>query len=235
MPSLNQDIIGKIPIILPPFPTQRAIAHILGTLDDKIELNLKMNETLEAMAQAIFKSWFVDFDPVGAKREGKQPAGMDAETAALFPSEFETVDGREVPKGWGVSKLEEHIEASKGLSYKGAGLCDDGIPLHNLNSVLEGGGYKYAGIKFYNGEFQERHLVKSGDVIVTNTEQGFDFLLIGYPAIIPNYYNKIGLFSHHLFRVRPLNNSPLTNHFIYFLLMAPGVKIKLLAAQTGQL
>ena len=110
MPSLNQDIIGKIPIILPPLPTQRAIANILGTLDDKIELNRKMNETLEAMAQAIFKSWFVDFDPVRAKMEGKQPAGMDAETAALFPSEFEMVDGREVPKGWKISTIGESVK-----------------------------------------------------------------------------------------------------------------------------
>jgi type I restriction enzyme S subunit len=65
-------------------PTQRAIAHILGTPDDKIELNRKMNETLEAMARALFKSWFVDFDPVRAKAEGKQPAGMDAEAADRY-------------------------------------------------------------------------------------------------------------------------------------------------------
>ena len=71
----------SLPVPVPPLSEQKAIAHILGTLDDKIELNRQMNETLEAMARAIFKSWFVDFDPVRAKRSGRQPAGMDAATA----------------------------------------------------------------------------------------------------------------------------------------------------------
>jgi Restriction endonuclease S subunits len=92
---------------LPSLPTQHAIARILGSLDDKIELNRQMNETLEAMARAIFQSWFVDFDPVRAKAEGRRPAGMDAETAGLFPSEFEEVDGRVVPKGWKLGTMGE--------------------------------------------------------------------------------------------------------------------------------
>lgn len=90
---------------IPALREQRAIAHILGTLDDKIELNRRMNETLEAMARALFKSWFVDFDPVRAKAEGRQPSGMDAETAKLFPSEFEQSELGEIPKGWRVTDL----------------------------------------------------------------------------------------------------------------------------------
>ena len=81
---------------------QREIAHILGTLDDKIELNRRMNATLEAIARAIFKSWFVDFDPVHAKARGEQPYGMDAETAALFPDAFEDSSLGPIPAGWGV-------------------------------------------------------------------------------------------------------------------------------------
>jgi len=98
---------GDFPIRIPPLPTQKAIAHILGTLDDKIELNRRMNETLESIARAIFTSWFINFDPVRAKAEGRQPEGMDAATAALFPSEFETVEGQEIPKGWRISHLSE--------------------------------------------------------------------------------------------------------------------------------
>lgn len=75
----------SLEIPLPPLPEQKAIAHILGTLDDKIELNREINRTPEAIAQAIFKSWFIDFDPVRAKMEGRPPAGMDAATAELFP------------------------------------------------------------------------------------------------------------------------------------------------------
>ena len=110
---------NTIEIPLPPLPTQRRIAHILGSLDDKIELNRQMNETLEAMARAIFKSWFVDFNPVRAKGEGRQPAGMDAETAALFPDGFEEVDGREVPRGWRVEKIED-IAEKVGIPMTGA-------------------------------------------------------------------------------------------------------------------
>src|ERR1700693_2749294 len=101
-------------IPLPPANEQRAIAHILGTLDDKIELNRRMNETLEAMARAIFKSWFVDFDPVRAKAEGRQPAGMDAATAALFPDAFQESPLGKIPKGWRVSPIGDALDAVGG-------------------------------------------------------------------------------------------------------------------------
>ena len=86
--------------LLPPVEEQRAILDVLTALDDKIELNRRMNETLEEMARALFKSWFVDFDPVRAKAAGRKPSGMDAETAKLFPSEFEASELGELPKGW---------------------------------------------------------------------------------------------------------------------------------------
>lgn len=107
LPYLTVTSLSMLEMTLPPLPEQRRIAHILGTLDDKIELNRRMNETLEAMARALFKSWFVDFDPVRAKAEGRAPAGMDAETAALFPSEFETSELGEVPRGWRVERLQD--------------------------------------------------------------------------------------------------------------------------------
>lgn len=98
----------KIEVAYPPLPEQRAIAHILGTLDDKIELNRRMNETLEAMAQAIFKSWFVDFDPVRAKMEGR-PTGLPKEIEDLFPDSFEDSELGEIPRGWEVTVLGEII------------------------------------------------------------------------------------------------------------------------------
>jgi type I restriction enzyme S subunit len=230
----SPDRICAFKFMLPPLPEQRAIAHILGTLDDKIELNRKMNETLEAIARALFKSWFVDFDPVRAKMEGRQPAGMDAETAALFPDAFEDSELGRIPKGWGVQRLEQHLDAEKGLSYSGSGLSEtSGVPMHNLNSVYEGGGYKFEGIKFYTGEFRERHVLHPGDVIVANTEQGFDYLLIGYPAIVPKHFGNTGIFSHHIFRVRPVPGSPLTTRFIHYLLMVPLVREQVVACTNG--
>ncbi len=106
VPHLNMLDIRNLAIPkLPPLPEQKAIAHILGTLDDKMELNQQMNQTLEAMAKAIFKSWFVDFEPVRAKMEGRQPVGMDAATAELFPDSFEESALGMIPKGWEVKEL----------------------------------------------------------------------------------------------------------------------------------
>jgi type I restriction enzyme S subunit len=97
----------------PSLAEQRAIGSILGALDDKIELNRRMNETLESMARALFRSWFVDFDPVRAKAEGRQPFGMDAATAALFPASFESM-APELPSGWTRAALGSWVEALSG-------------------------------------------------------------------------------------------------------------------------
>ena len=91
-------------VVLPPPPEQRAIGHILGTLDDKIELNRRMSTTLEAMARALFKSWFVDFDPVRSKMEGRDP-GLPSHLAALFPDRLIETELAEIPEGWTVKGL----------------------------------------------------------------------------------------------------------------------------------
>jgi len=112
MPSLNEGIILRIPIVLKPLAEQRAIAGVLGALDDKIELNRRMNATLESMARALFQSWFVDFDPVRAKLDGRQPVGMDDETADLFPDSFQDSEAGHIPKGWTSQRLPEAIEVN---------------------------------------------------------------------------------------------------------------------------
>jgi type I restriction enzyme, S subunit len=118
MPSLNTKILSDVPIHLPPLPEQRAIAHILGSLDDKIEANRRQNETLEATARAIFKSWFVDFDPVHAKARGEHPPGMDAATAALFPDSFEESELGLIPRGWRWGTLDETVQIMGGGTPK---------------------------------------------------------------------------------------------------------------------
>lgn len=105
MPKLTQGNLKRVPLLLPPLDEQRRIAHILGTLDDKIELNRKMNETLEEIARTLFTSWFVNFDPVRAKAEGREPFGMDAETAALFPDSFVDSELGPIPSGWNIVSI----------------------------------------------------------------------------------------------------------------------------------
>jgi type I restriction enzyme S subunit len=196
---------------------QRAIAGILGALDDKIELNRLMNETLELMARALFQSWFVDFEPVRAKMKGREPY-LPPELWDLFPDRLVDSELGEIPEGWEVKTLRDCIDVARGLSYKGSGLSSEGTPMHNLNSIYEGGGYKDDGIKYYSGDFRDRHVTEPGDVIVANTEQGHGRLLIGFAAIVPKRFGNRGLFSHHIYRIRPKGSAGLSHDFVCHLL-----------------
>ena len=122
-------------VTLPPIPEQRAIAHILGTLDDKIELNRRMNDTLEAMARALFKSWFVDFDPVRAKAEGRDP-GLPKPLADLFPARLVDSELGEIPEGWEVKKLGELMELTYGKALKAEDRRDGNIPVYGSNGQV---------------------------------------------------------------------------------------------------
>jgi type I restriction enzyme S subunit len=134
VPKTNLTYLRRFPIVIPPLPEQKAIARILGALDDKIELNRRMNHTLEEMARALFKSWFVDFEPITAKAEGRVPFGMNAETAALFPTEFEETGEGEIPKGWRMGTVGEAFDLIMGQSPPG----------ETYNEIGEG-------ISFYQG------------------------------------------------------------------------------------
>ncbi len=104
---LNLPTIRALPILIPPLAEQKAIAAVLGALDDKIELNRRMNATLETMARALFQSWFVDFDPVRAKLDGRPAAALDPATAVLFPEHFAHGEHDMLPIGWRLATIEE--------------------------------------------------------------------------------------------------------------------------------
>ena len=129
--SLKCADVPNFELRIPPLPEQRAIAHILGTLDDKIELNRRMNETLETMARALFKSWFVDFDPVRAKAEGRD-AGLPKPLADLFPGRLVDSELGEVPEGWEVGCVDDEFELTMGQSPPGEtyNKTEEGLPFY---------------------------------------------------------------------------------------------------------
>jgi type I restriction enzyme S subunit len=132
MPSLNTSLLSDVSIPHPvDIAEQRAIAHILGTLDDKIELNRRMNETLEAMARALFKSWFVNFDPVRAKAEGRPP-GLPKPLADLFPARLVDSELGEIPEGWGVGCVDDEFDLTMGQSPPGETYNEvgEGVPFY---------------------------------------------------------------------------------------------------------
>lgn len=139
--SLRCADIPNFELSIPPLPEQKNIAHILGTLDDKIELNRRMSATLEAMARALFKSWFIDFDPVRAKLDGSRPSGLDPATATLFSDSFQESPLGPIPKGWKTGRLDDIADVFMGLSPKGDSYNSSGIGVPLINGPVEFGEY----------------------------------------------------------------------------------------------
>ncbi len=140
-PSLNRNFVHPVPVEVPPLAEQRAIAHILGTLDDKIELNRKMSETLGAMARALFKSWFVDFDPVRAKMEGRwrrgqSLPGLPAHLYALFPDRLVDSELGEIPEGWEATSIGELLELAYGKALKAENRRGGEVPVYGSNGKV---------------------------------------------------------------------------------------------------
>ena len=209
--------------MLPPLAEQKRIAGILGALDDKIELNRRMNRTLEDMARALFQSWFVDFDPVRAKAAGLTPAGLDHATAALFPKHLEDSPIGPIPQGWSVKNLGEIADFDKGLSYKGEGLADEGgMPMVNLGCFTGRGLFNADRVKRYTGEYRERHLISAGDLVIANTDMTQNRVIIGSPALVPEMNGvKQFLFTHHVFAVRFKPDSEIWRRYVFFTLLKP--------------
>lgn len=169
--NINLAALDQLRFPVPSLPEQDAIAHILGTLDDKIELNRRMNETLEAMARAVFKSWFVDFDPVRAKAEGRQPFGMNAETAALFPDSFQDSLLGKIPNGWKIARLGDFLTTLETGSRPQGGIkhISEGVPSVGAESIEGLGRFNFAQTKLVTRDFfaqMKRGHVSDGDVLL---------------------------------------------------------------------
>lgn len=168
---LNQ--FGSFPIRIPPIYVQHEIVEILKSLDDRISLLRETNTTLEAIAQALFKSWFVDFDPVHAKRQGRIPEGMDETTAALFPDSFEESGLGLVPKGWLAVRLGDITERiTKGTTPTTLKrpFVDAGINFVKAESMTGDGGFipgKFAFIDDSTHELLRRSQLANGDVLIS--------------------------------------------------------------------
>lgn len=135
MPNLNTAILSAVPVTLPPLTAQKEIAAVLGALDDRITLLRETNATLEAIAQALFKSWFVDFDPVRAKMAGRAPEGMDEATAALFPDALGETELGVVPKGWQPTRVDSCIELAYGKALKAETRRPGTVPVYGSGGI----------------------------------------------------------------------------------------------------
>jgi type I restriction enzyme S subunit len=174
MASLNQATIARLPIDLPSLQEQSKISAVLETFDNRVALLRETNTTLEAIAQALFKSWFVDFDPVRMKAEGPDPEGFDTETARLFPDQLEESPLGPIPKGWSVRRVED-IATKVGMGPFGSNIkvstfCDQGIPIisgqHLRHTLMEDLSFNF--ITEAHAEKLKNSCVAAGDVVFTH-------------------------------------------------------------------
>lgn len=181
-PNLSVRELSKYLLPLPPLHEQRAIADLLGILDDRITLLRETNATLEAIAQALFKSWFVDFEPVRAKAEGRQPEGMDPATAALFPDTFEESELGLIPKGWRWGALSDLATFQNGYAFKSKDWTEAGHPVVKIGDVKPGiidlGGCSYVELQTVIG--LDRFKLTRGDLLVGMT--GY----VGETGLVPD-------------------------------------------------
>lgn len=217
-PNVSREQLRGLECPVPPLPEQKAIATVLGTLDDLIELNRETNEILEEMARALFKSWFVDFDPVRAKLEGRPPAGMDTSTAALFPDHFQDSELGQIPKGWEVVTLGSVLGTLEtGRRPKGgvAGYSS-GVPSVGAESINGIGVFDFSKTKYIPHEFYEK--TKSGRI------QNLDVLLYKDGGKPGEFRPRVGFYGYgfpfdefcineHVFRMRA---DAVGQHFLYF-------------------
>jgi len=135
---LSEDGISEQLVPLPDLPTQIAINEIISLIDQQIANNKALSRNLEALAQSLFKSWFIDFDPVHAKKNGDKPFGMDADTAKLFPDSFVKSDLGIIPKGWKVGPVGEVLTLQGGYAFKSSTWTSSGVPVIKIGSVKPG-------------------------------------------------------------------------------------------------
>jgi type I restriction enzyme, S subunit len=222
IPHLYQRDFENFPIVFPKIEEQAAIAKILSSLDAKIELNQKINKTLESIGQTLFKHWFIDFEfPNEEGRPYKSSGGEMVDTEL-----------GKIPKGWTVGKLGNFIGLERGLSYKGKGLAESGIPMINLGTMAPHSGFIYEGLKHYSGKYKDRNLVKPGDLVIANTDITQNRVVLGSPAIVPSDLGSdTVLFTHHIYAVR--NDSKIPNLFFYQLLQLNEYKNRVKGFATG--
>jgi len=196
MPILNKSSFSAIKIEIPSLLEQREIAALFASLDDRIALLRETNTTLEAIAQALFKSWFVDFDPVRAKQQGCEPEGMDASTAALFPDSFEESELGLVPNGWTTCPVYDLGTYINGAAYKAfdPNLARRGLPIIKIAELKAGVTLQTA---YSDVAMPEKYRIQTGDILFSwsgNPDTSIDTFVWAYDQAWLN---------QHIFRVIP--------------------------------
>ncbi|EGR1022913.1 type I restriction modification DNA specificity domain protein [Vibrio cholerae HC-51A1] len=180
MPNLNTGILASIPFNGPKKEEQEKIADVLSVIEDKIELNNRINSELEAMAKTLYDYWFVQFDFPDANGNPYKASGGKMV--------YNPVLKREIPQGWCVCELGEHITFERGISYRSKDIAETGTPLMNLNSFALTGKFKPNGTKYFSGSYKPEKLCNIGDLVIAITDVTRNADIIGKGFIVPDAF-----------------------------------------------
>lgn len=212
----------KLHVEVPPLAEQKAIAEVLGALDDKIELNRRMNTTLEAMARALFQSWFVDFDPVRAKLDGRPPAALDPATAALFPEHLEDSPLGHIPKGWTAQRLPDAIEVNPRRTLKSGTIA----PYLDMKNLPTQG---HSAEEVIDREFSSGTKFQNGDTLLARITPCLENGKTGYVDFLED--GQVGWGSTEYIVLAP--KSPLPPQFGYLLARSDALRTHAIQNMTG--
>ena len=196
-PNVSRDLISSLSIPNISKESAQKIASVVEPIEENITLLRNTNSTLEAIAQALFKSWFIDFDPVRAKQEGRKPEGMDETTAAFFPDSFESGNLCDMPKGWRVGTLTELTSFQNGYAFKGKDWTESGHPVVKIGNVkprlISLDGCSFVGPQTVNG--LDRFKLHRGDLLVGMTGYVGETGLVAEVSPIAYLNQRVGRFS----------------------------------------
>ncbi len=223
-PGIGQPLssLRSIKVPLPPLPEQKAIVAVLGALDDKIELNRRMNATLEAMARALFQSWFVDFDPVRAKLDGRKPTGIDSATAALFPAAFQESALGPIPHGWTAQRLPDAIEVNPRRTLKSGTIA----PYLDMKNLPTQG---HSAEEVIDREFSSGTKFQNGDTLLARITPCLENGKTGYVDFLED--SQVGWGSTEYIVFAP--KQPLPPQFAYLLARSEALRAHAIQNMTG--
>lgn len=200
---VNENALKTLELPIPEPQTQQSIAAVLSALDKKIALNKQINARLEEMAKTLYDYWFVQFD--FPDTNGKPYKSSGGEMV------FDETLKREIPKGWEVKSLGEHITIKRGISYKSNEIKDTGVPFINLNSFYLDGKFKFEGTKFFTGKTKNDDFISSGDLLIAVTDVTRNADIIGKAFILPDLFNNSPVMSCD---VAKISSSELNNFYL---------------------
>ncbi|MCW8275953.1 restriction endonuclease subunit S [Pseudomonas sp. PCH199] len=196
-----------------PTEAEASLVILLEALESRIELLNETNSTLEAIAQALFKSWFVDFEPVRAKVEGLRPTGLDAATAALFPDSFEESELGLVPKGWKIGSVGDLASVRGGFAFKSEDFCESGVPVVKIKNIVGDGTIDLTNLQYVNhGQAlkSQRFALQDGDVLMAMTGA-----TIGKSGIVVTSKGEAPLLNQRVAKFEPTPFGQNNNWLIY--------------------